>query len=115
MHVKVFALYNGQVIVSEVLSENKAMAKLIHPGWYSTNGKKHALNQVVLPLVDGWGDVSARMKLNKANVLYSGLAIAGLAQLYENFRKDIAEKLTGIKIADASDLNNIKRFQKQRR
>jgi len=102
--VKVFGLVTGMILIGEVLSESKAVARLRHPVWFMTQGGKQGAQQVVPAFLPEWSNISSDIRLVKVNVLYRSAAPLAMMDLYEKARAQMLQASTGLKVATTSDM-----------
>ena len=106
--VKIFGLVSGAMLVGEVLSENNKVVMLRHPAWFMIQSGKNGMQQAVPMVVQDWVEVSKRMKLAQANVLYSSSNPSQqILTMYENIRNQMTELSSGIRKATVADLNRL--------
>ncbi len=105
--IKMFGLINRAIIVGEILSETKAVVKLRHPGWYSSENGRQSLYPVVPAILPEFVSISASIKLERVHLLYECRAPLQVRELYEKVREKIRQASTGVTVATAADLAKI--------
>ena len=112
MSVKVYNVIGIGILVGEKIEQDNENIYLRHPGVFVPNqqtrqGMQNLMMEPVPPFIVGKDEMLKRFVIKKRNVLYSGKPDMILMELYQQYEKDLRQRISGIKLVGADALSRL--------
>jgi len=107
MSVKVYNVIGMGMVVGEKIEQDNENIYLRHPGVFVPNqqtrqGMQNLMVEPIPPFFAGKDEMLKRFVIKKRNVLYSGKPDTILMELYQQYEKDLRQRLSGIRLVNAN-------------